>query len=85
MVFAVVKEHEMQIGSPTDVKHVAHIGWDGLTGNASPSWGPLGLLKVWQELLVLQSGRFSVLVRLLHMIVASLGKALVCLMSGMYG
>lgn len=38
MVFAVVKEHEMQIGSPTDVKHVAHIGWDGLTGNASPSW-----------------------------------------------
>ncbi|ONM53159.1 Desiccation-associated protein, partial [Zea mays] len=23
------KEAEMQIGFPTDVKHVAHIGWDG--------------------------------------------------------
>ena len=23
------KEPEMQIGYPTDVKHVAHIGWDG--------------------------------------------------------
>jgi hypothetical protein len=23
------KEPEMQIGFPTDVKHVAHIGWDG--------------------------------------------------------
>lgn len=23
------KEPEMQIGLPTDVKHVAHIGWDG--------------------------------------------------------
>ena len=27
----------MQIGFPTDVKHVAHIGWDGPTAN-SPSW-----------------------------------------------
>ncbi|GMH02579.1 hypothetical protein Nepgr_004418 [Nepenthes gracilis] len=27
----------MQIGHPTDVKHVAHIGWDGPTVN-SPSW-----------------------------------------------
>ncbi|CAK9146821.1 unnamed protein product [Ilex paraguariensis] len=25
----VVKEREMDIGYPTDVKHVAHIGWDG--------------------------------------------------------
>ncbi|OEL36975.1 hypothetical protein BAE44_0001998 [Dichanthelium oligosanthes] len=33
----VVKEHEMEIGYPTDVKHVAHIGWDS-AGNASPSW-----------------------------------------------
>ncbi|MCL7027250.1 hypothetical protein MKW94_030922, partial [Papaver nudicaule] len=33
----VVKEHEMQIGNPTDVKHVAHIGWDGQSSNA-PSW-----------------------------------------------
>ncbi|KAF8651250.1 hypothetical protein HU200_063499 [Digitaria exilis] len=34
----VVKEHEMEIGYPTDVKHVAHIGWDSASGNASPSW-----------------------------------------------
>ncbi|KAI5570310.1 hypothetical protein BDE02_11G019700 [Populus trichocarpa] len=33
----VVKEREMEIGCPTDVKHVAHIGWDGPSGNA-PSW-----------------------------------------------
>ncbi|KAJ6890421.1 CRIB domain-containing protein RIC7-like [Populus alba x Populus x berolinensis] len=31
------KEQEMQIGLPTDVKHVAHIGWDGPSANA-PSW-----------------------------------------------
>ncbi|XP_022933182.1 CRIB domain-containing protein RIC10-like isoform X1 [Cucurbita moschata] len=33
----VVKEREMEIGYPTDVKHVAHIGWDGHSGTA-PSW-----------------------------------------------
>lgn len=33
----VVKEREMEIGTPTDVKHVAHIGWDGPSGSA-PSW-----------------------------------------------
>lgn len=27
----------MEIGYPTDVKHVAHIGWDGSSGSA-PSW-----------------------------------------------
>ncbi|KAA0049235.1 CRIB domain-containing protein RIC7-like [Cucumis melo var. makuwa] len=34
------KEPEMQIGLPTDVKHVAHIGWDGPSGNQNntPSW-----------------------------------------------
>ncbi|XP_058101560.1 CRIB domain-containing protein RIC7-like isoform X1 [Magnolia sinica] len=31
------KEHEMQIGHPTDVKHVAHIGWDGPSVNP-PTW-----------------------------------------------
>ncbi|XP_019702045.1 uncharacterized protein [Elaeis guineensis] len=31
------KEEEMQIGYPTDVKHVAHIGWDGPSVNG-PSW-----------------------------------------------
>ncbi|KAG6754671.1 hypothetical protein POTOM_040465 [Populus tomentosa] len=33
----VVKEREMEIGYPTDVKHVAHIGWDGPSGSA-PIW-----------------------------------------------
>ncbi|XP_073135587.1 CRIB domain-containing protein RIC1-like [Henckelia pumila] len=33
----VVKEREIEIGYPTDVKHVAHIGWDGPSGNA-PTW-----------------------------------------------
>ncbi|PSS04710.1 CRIB domain-containing protein [Actinidia chinensis var. chinensis] len=33
----VVKEREMEIGYPTDVTHVAHIGWDGPSGSA-PSW-----------------------------------------------
>ncbi|AQK70147.1 CRIB domain-containing protein RIC10 [Zea mays] len=33
-----VKEHEMEIGCPTDVKHVVHIGWDSAAGGASPSW-----------------------------------------------
>eukprot|EP01018_Ginkgo_biloba_P021434 Gb_01194 [translate_table: standard] len=31
------KEHEIEIGYPTDVKHVAHIGWDGPSVNG-PSW-----------------------------------------------
>ncbi|KAF5736736.1 CRIB domain-containing protein RIC7-like [Tripterygium wilfordii] len=31
------KEPEMQIGLPTDVKHVAHIGWEGPSAN-TPSW-----------------------------------------------
>uniref|UniRef100_A0A0D6R6S2 CRIB domain-containing protein n=1 Tax=Araucaria cunninghamii TaxID=56994 RepID=A0A0D6R6S2_ARACU len=33
----VLKEHEMEIGYPTDVKHVAHIGWDGPSVNGQ-SW-----------------------------------------------
>lgn len=31
-------EPEMQIGYPTDVKHVAHIGSDGPDNNSGPSW-----------------------------------------------
>ncbi|XP_024984174.1 CRIB domain-containing protein RIC7 [Cynara cardunculus var. scolymus] len=31
------KEQEIQIGMPTDVKHIAHIGCDGPSTNA-PSW-----------------------------------------------
>ncbi|KAJ0983178.1 hypothetical protein J5N97_011484 [Dioscorea zingiberensis] len=33
----VVKEHEMEIGFPTDVRHVAHVGWDNSSVNA-PTW-----------------------------------------------
>ncbi|KAJ4726925.1 CRIB domain containing protein [Melia azedarach] len=36
-IFENEKEPDMQIGYPTDVKHVAHIGWDGPSVN-SPSW-----------------------------------------------
>ncbi|KAI4318055.1 hypothetical protein L6164_025864 [Bauhinia variegata] len=36
-VFDEEKEDEIQIGFPTDVKHVAHIGLDGPTAN-TPSW-----------------------------------------------
>ncbi|XP_073147672.1 CRIB domain-containing protein RIC6-like [Henckelia pumila] len=36
-IFEDEKEPEMQIGLPTDVKHVAHIGWDGPSID-SPSW-----------------------------------------------
>ncbi|XP_065874697.1 CRIB domain-containing protein RIC7-like [Euphorbia lathyris] len=36
-IFDNEKEPDMQIGFPTDVKHVAHIGWDGPSVN-SPSW-----------------------------------------------
>lgn len=37
------KEQDMQIGLPTDVKHVAHVGWDGpgsasSTSVDSPNW-----------------------------------------------
>ncbi|XVE72901.1 hypothetical protein DITRI_Ditri11bG0075400 [Diplodiscus trichospermus] len=37
-IFENEKEPEMQIGLPTDVKHVAHIGWDGPSVNSAPSW-----------------------------------------------
>lgn len=36
-IFVVKAEREMEIGYPTDVKHVAHIGLDSPSGSA-PSW-----------------------------------------------
>uniref|UniRef100_M1B6F4 Desiccation-associated protein n=2 Tax=Solanum tuberosum TaxID=4113 RepID=M1B6F4_SOLTU len=36
-VFDEDKEKDMQIGFPTDVKHVAHIGWDGPSVD-NPTW-----------------------------------------------
>ncbi|KAM0985502.1 hypothetical protein ACFX13_012984 [Malus domestica] len=32
------KNDDIQIGFPTDVKHVGHIGWDGPSTNSTPSW-----------------------------------------------
>lgn len=36
-------EIEMEIGCPTDVQHVTHIGWDGIATSADPirGWDPL--------------------------------------------
>ena len=31
------RDQEMEIGYPTDVKHVAHIGWDG-PSVGGPNW-----------------------------------------------
>lgn len=36
-IFEEEKEDDIQIGFPTDVKHVAHIGWDG-PAVETPSW-----------------------------------------------
>uniref|UniRef100_A0A0E0LER4 CRIB domain-containing protein n=1 Tax=Oryza punctata TaxID=4537 RepID=A0A0E0LER4_ORYPU len=35
-IFALQKQHEMEIGCPTDVRHVSHIGVG--TSDACPSW-----------------------------------------------
>ncbi|PIA31947.1 hypothetical protein AQUCO_04700070v1 [Aquilegia coerulea] len=37
-IFVVKEQREMEIGYPTDVKHVAHIGWDGQSNDSAPSW-----------------------------------------------
>ncbi|KAK8612488.1 hypothetical protein V6N13_092603 [Hibiscus sabdariffa] len=37
LLVIVVKEREMEIGNPTDVKHVAHIGVDH-SSTIAPSW-----------------------------------------------
>ncbi|KAJ8899474.1 hypothetical protein K2173_018448 [Erythroxylum novogranatense] len=47
-IFENEKDGEMHIGFPTDVKHVAHIGWDDGPSVNQPSWmneykGPPGL------------------------------------------
>lgn len=39
------KEEEIQIGLPTDVRHVAHIGWDG-PSLESPSWVLVFLISI---------------------------------------
>lgn len=42
------KQQEMEIGFPTDVKHVAHIGWDG-PSVTSPSWVFFFFLTVFHD------------------------------------
>ncbi|KAL1313466.1 hypothetical protein HN51_040035 [Arachis hypogaea] len=37
-IFESDKEQEIEIGHPTDVKHVAHIGWQGPSAENNPSW-----------------------------------------------
>ncbi|TMW82000.1 hypothetical protein EJD97_007120 [Solanum chilense] len=50
----VVKERELEIGGPTDVKHVAHIGWEGPSGGA-PTW--MKSFKAGPEFSVTSSGK----------------------------
>lgn len=38
----VEKDIDMEIGYPTEVKHVAHVGWEGSSGSA-PAWVKLSL------------------------------------------
>jgi hypothetical protein len=45
-LFADEKDQEIQIGFPTDVKHVAHIGWDGPSANSTPSWVHANLFRI---------------------------------------
>ncbi|EOA21735.1 hypothetical protein CARUB_v10002179mg [Capsella rubella] len=56
-IFAVEKERdEIEIGFPTDVKHVAHIGWEGSSGSA-PGW--MSEFKVGAEVLSPRASSFS--------------------------
>ncbi|CAK7340133.1 unnamed protein product [Dovyalis caffra] len=48
-----IEEMEMEIGLPTDVKHVTHIGWDASSPNSNPILGWDNLIS--PELLSLQS------------------------------
>lgn len=45
------KEHEMEIGPPTNVKHVAHVGFGSQFG-ASPSWVSLIIINGVQNIIV---------------------------------
>lgn len=41
-------EMEMEIGCPTDVKHVTHIGWDGCASATATASSPV---KGWDNLI----------------------------------
>lgn len=41
-------EMDMEIGCPTDVQHVTHIGWDGITTTAAASADPM---RGWDHLI----------------------------------
>nr|KYP62439.1 hypothetical protein KK1_016972 [Cajanus cajan] len=43
-------KEEIQIGHPTDVKHVAHIGWDGHgPSDNNPSWVIIYFPKIFNS------------------------------------
>ncbi|XP_010434134.1 PREDICTED: CRIB domain-containing protein RIC11-like [Camelina sativa] len=52
----VVKERDIEIGYPTEVKHVAHIGWEGSSGSA-PGW--MSDFKAGEELLSPRASSFG--------------------------
>ncbi|OAY80409.1 CRIB domain-containing protein RIC4 [Ananas comosus] len=54
------EERDMEIGLPTDVQHVAHIGWDGFNTSMSnsssmKSWNSLSM-KQFEMAMVAQTG-----------------------------
>ncbi|KFK28776.1 hypothetical protein AALP_AA7G046000 [Arabis alpina] len=53
----VVKERDMEIGYPKEVKHVAHIGWEGSSSGSAPGW--LSEFKVAAENLSPRASSFS--------------------------
>ncbi|KAG7546659.1 CRIB domain [Arabidopsis suecica] len=50
------KERDLEIGHPTEVKHVAHIGWEGSSGSA-PAW--MSDFKAGAEFLSPRASSFS--------------------------
>ncbi|WCJ38842.1 CRIB domain-containing protein RIC4 [Euphorbia peplus] len=46
-----MEELEMEIGVPTDVKHVTHIGWDGPSSSSSSSSNNINPIKGWENLI----------------------------------
>ncbi|CAH2078342.1 unnamed protein product [Thlaspi arvense] len=52
----VEKERDIEIGYPTEVKHVAHVGWEGSSGSA-PAW--MSEFKAGAELLSPRASSFS--------------------------
>ncbi|CAN8325524.1 unnamed protein product [Cochlearia groenlandica] len=52
----VVKDRDMEIGYPTEVKHVSHVGWEGSSGSA-PCW--MSEFKAREEIISPRASSFS--------------------------